>query len=382
MKQFILLAFLSISLFANNSELLTQTKQEIIELKKEQIKQKEKTNKYDWVGDINLNGTVSINQDDIKSEDYSISLSQDIFKFGGIYSQVKYAKELKKLEELNLNITTKEDIKLLYTYVIDIRLDEISIKQNILNIKNSQIDIEHKKSEYKAGELGISDLNDAIITKNNLRTTQKSLLLSKQQNINSLKMYTEKQYSAIKMPNMKLIEKDTFLENAIALKSATLSVNVNNLSYDIKKSSYLPSLSFDTKLGYANSDNTIGEDYYSYGLKVFVPLSFISSSDIQQSKLDYLISKKEYAKKLNTIELNYDEIILQIQSNKEKIELAFEDIQLYDELLGVNEEEYKAGYKTIDDINSLKNSMQIRKLDIKSYKINIQKELLKLYFMI
>lgn len=382
MKKLLIIPFLAICIFANDVNLLTNTKQEIIQLKKEQADEKEQVNKYNWISDININSTISKDQDDIQSEDYSISISQDIFKFGGINSQIDYSKELKKLDLLTIDINTKEDIGSLYSYLIDIKLNEIALKQNILHIKNSTIELDQKKSEYKAGELGISDLNNVIMTKNALRETQKSLLLEKGENLNSLKEYTKKEYSLIKIPKMKLMTKELFLQSSTAVKYASLNSNVNKYSYEVKKSDYLPKLTLNTKYGYNNSDTTNVDDYYTYGLNISIPISFTSSNDIQQSKLEYLISKKELADKKNSANLTYDKTILIIQNLKEKIKLAQEDIKLYDELLSINEEEYKAGYKTLDDVETLKNSKQIRELDIASYEFNIQMNLISLYSLL
>ena len=379
MKKIYLATLLASSILADESEILTQTRQDIIKLQKDQIDEKEKVNKYDWVTDINLNADLSNNQDTQENENYSISLSQDIFKFGGISAQIDYAKELKRLEDLDLTISTKEDLNTLYNYILDIKLNEISIKQNILNIKNAQIDIEEKKSEYKAGELSISDLNDAIMTKNSLRETYETLLLTKQKNINALKQYTNTNYDQIPLPKFTLIEENDYIQNSTAIQYATINKEVTNLSYAMKKSEYLPTLSLNTQYGYKKSEEVVGNEYYEYGLNLTVPLSFISSNDMAQSKLEYLTSKKKLEQEFVDQKSFYDEVVMSIKSNHSKIKLANEDIQLYHDLLEVNVEEFNAGYKTQDDITILENSQNIRKLDIHTYKINIEKLLLSLY---
>lgn len=380
MKQYLAITILTSSLFAQNSEVLSPTKQQIIELKKKQIEKKEFSNKYDWLSNITANGSVSKDEEDTKTTDYSLSLSQEIFKFGGISSQIDYAKELKKMESIDLDISTKDDVSTLFSTLIDVKLNDISLKQNALNIDNSEIDIRNKKSEYKAGELGISDLNDAIMTKNELKDTAKELKLTKLKNINTIKKYTLKNFYDISIPNPKLMSKEIFLENSSSIKYAKSDISVNNYLYKIKRSDYLPALSFDANYGYSETDKTEGDDYYNYGVSISVPLSVTSSSTIEQTKIDYLVSKQELNDEINTISLTYDEALLTIENYKERIELAKEDIKLYDELLVTNEEEYKAGYKTLDDVQTLKNSKQIRELDIKTYQLYIQKEIISLYY--
>lgn len=379
-KNYLTLSLLGVCLFANDTEILSSTKQEIIDLKKKQIEQKENSNKYDWLSDVTVSGSVYKDEDDTKTEDYSLSISQDLFNFGGIISQIDYAKELKKMESIDLDISTKEDLSTLFGLLIDIKLNDISLEQNRLNIANSEITVSQKKSEYQAGESGISDLNEAIMDKNEYQDTQKELQLAKLVNINSVKKYTTKNYKNISIPNPKLLSKELFLQQSNSIKYAKSEINVNDKLYKIQRSDYLPSLSFDADYGYYESDSSDGDDYYNYGLSVSVPLSLTSSSTIEQTKIDYLISKQELNDEINESSLTYDEAILNIQNYKDRIKLALEDIKLYDELLATNEEEYKAGYKTIDDVDTLKNSKKIRELDIKSYQLNIQKEIITLYY--
>lgn len=383
MKQLIqisLLIFVPLFAFSNESEILSNTKQEIIKLKEKQIKEKEQYNKYDWVSNLDLNGTVNKDEDNTTSKDYYLSISQDIFKFGGISSQMKYASELKELESLDLNISTKDDLNTLFSFLIDVKIDDITLKQNIYYLKNSEIDIRNKKSEYNAGQLGISDLNDAIMTKNELSDTRKELDLSKLVNINSIKKYTDKNYKEIKIPEIELMDKKTYLENSTAVNYTKLDANVNNTLYEIKKSDYLPAIALTGQYGYQDTSLIDSDDYYNYGVKISMPLSFTSSNDIEQTRLDYLISKKNMNDELINSESTYDEAALTIKSYKDRITLALSDIKLYDELLTVNQEEYKAGYKTIDDVETIKNSKMIRKLDIELYKLNIKKQILSLYF--
>ena len=379
----VLTSFLPLLAFSSDSEVLSNTKQEIIKLKEKQIEEKKQSNKYNWLLNANINGTITKDKDDTTTKDYNISITQDIFNFGGITSQMQYASQLKKLESLDLDISTKDDLNTLFSYLIDIQINEINLKQNKLNIQNSLIDIRNKKSEYKAGELGISDLNDAIMTKNELSDKQKELALSKLVNINNIKKYTNKDYKEIKIPDVKLMSKELYLQSSSSINYAKLDIDVNDSLYKIKKSDYLPTLAATGTYGYQDISKINEEDdYYNYGLKISMPLNFTASRDIEQTRLNHLISKKELEDELINSKSEYEEALLTIKSYEDRIKLALEDIKLYDELLSVNEEEYKAGYKTIDDVETIKNSKLVRELDIKLYKLNIQKEILNLYFKV
>jgi len=364
---------------ASEIQVLSPTKQEIIKLKQKQVKEQEKINKYDWLNDISASAGISKDNDNKKTQDYSLSLSQDIFRFGGIRSQMEYAKELRRMKLLEIDENSKNDLSTLYTTLVDLKLTQISIEKNLLNIDNAKIDVKHKKSEYQQGEVGISDLNDAIMKRNELQDTNKELKLTKLTDINTIKQYTRNDYTSIPLPNPKLISKELFVKNVLAVKYAKSNAKVNNYLYKIKKSDYLPKVSLNGSVGHEKI-KSIEDDYYNYGIKISLPLSYTASNAIEQTRLEYLISQEELNDKKRDASIAYNSAILRIKNFEERIALAKEDIKLYDELLKMNKQEYQAGFKTKDDVKSIENSMQMRTLDIKSYKLNIQKQILNLYF--
>ncbi|MCK9336306.1 MAG: TolC family protein [Arcobacteraceae bacterium] len=376
----VVVIFACILLNADEVEVLSDTKKQILDLEKKQIEQKAISNQFDYIGEFNLQGNYTTNKDDLNTRDYSISFSQDIFKFGGISSQIQYAKELKKLELMNLTITRKDDLNSLYESLINIKLNDIALKQNMLNLRNSEIEIRNKKSQYKAGDLDISDLNNAIMTKNQLSDKKKELELAKMININEIKKFTDKDYETILLPQLEMISKDIFLKNSTNINYAQVNISVNENLYKMKKSDYLPTIGLNGTYGYNDTNRNIGNDYYNYGMSISMPLSYTASSNMEQKKLDFLISKQKLREAIIENTLLYDSTFITISNYNDRIKLAQEDISLYNELLIMNQEEYKAGYKTMDDVETLQNSQDIRALDIVSYKLNIQKEILTIYF--
>ncbi|WP_331775232.1 TolC family protein [Sulfurospirillum sp. 1612] len=377
MKPLFFIVFIIVSLNASDIDVLSPIKQNIIELEKQQSSEKERVNQYDWLSDITLNTSVIKDQNNNTTDDYSLTISQDIFKFGGIRSQIQYAKELKKMELLDIDVNTKEDLNTLFSTLIDIKLNDISLKQNLLNLKSSMIEVKHKTSEYKQGQLDISDLNNAIMAKNEYKDAAKGLKLTRLTNINTIKKYTTKSIEALSIPDIKLISKAFYLKQALSIQYAKATTKVNDALYKIKKSDYMPRLSVDAKMGYSE-----GDAYHYYGLSLNLPLSYSASNDIQHSRLEYLISQQKLNEEKRNAIIDYDSVILNIKNYHERIRLAQEDINLYQALLKTTQEEYEAGYKTIDDVQMLKNSMEIRKLDIQTYQLNIKKQLLSLYFKI
>ena len=156
---------------------------------------------------------------------------------------------------------------------------------------------------------------------------------------------------------------------------------ISQTQYQKTKSSYLPSFKINGTAGYNNSDtNDNVDDYYKYGASVSIPLSLTSSNDIQHSKLVFLQNKKEEDLTYIKLEKIYETSYETIKQYEQRINLAQNDIKLYEELLQLNQEEFNAGFKAIEDVETLKNSKEITNLDIEKYKQNIKKEILFLYF--
>ena len=385
MKIFFLLSLLTISVFAKEepNSVLSPLKNEIKELKIKSTEEKQKVNQYDWLSDIDLSLSQSKDNENEKSKDYSLSLSQEVYNFGGISAKIDYANYLFKQESLKIQMDNQDDLYLLYSNIINLLVNNLTIKQNILNTKNKETEVNIKKSQNKNGKSDISELNDAIMTKNLLEDTKMELMLEKVKYQNEIKKLTQYDVSDIDFPKVSLLNKDEFLANSSQKRYTQIESKISQTQYQKTKSSYLPSLKINGSAGYNNSDTTNNlDDYYKYGASISIPLSYTSSNDIQQSKLIFLKNKKEedltYIELENTYETSYETI----KQYEKRINLALNDIKLYEELLQLNQEEYAAGFKAIEDVDTLKNSKEIRNLDIEKYKLNIKKEILFLYFQI
>lgn len=385
MKRFFLLSLLTISVFAKEepNSVLSPLKNEIKELKIKSTEEKQKVNQYDWLSDIDLSLSQNKNNENEKSKDYSLSLSQEVYNFGGISAKIDYANYLFKQESLKIQMDNQDDLYLLYSNIVNLLINNLTIKQNILNSKNKEIEVNIKKSQYKNGESDISELNDAIMSKNLLEDTKMELMLEKVKYQNEIKKLTQYDVSDIDFPKVSLLNKEEFLANSSQKRYTQIESKISQTQYQKTKSSYLPSLKINGSAGYNNSDTTNNlDDYYKYGASISIPLSYTSSNDIQQSKLIFLKNKKEedltYIELENTYETSYETI----KQYEKRINLALNDIKLYEELLQLNQEEYNAGFKAIEDVDTLKNSKEIRLLDIEKYKLYIKKEILFLYFQI
>jgi outer membrane protein len=76
----------------------------------------------------------------------------------------------------------------------------------------------------------------------------------------------------------------------------------------------------------------------------------------------------------------YDEVIDNINILKEKIKIAKQIKKSYETLYDVVKEQFNAGLKTVYDVQSLKNSLQIQNLEVEIQKYNITLQKIDLYF--
>ncbi len=382
MKKILYYFLFSSLLFANekSNEVLMPLKNEIRDLETKSIEEKKEVNKYEWLNDLNITLSQSKDDEHIKTKDYSLNLNQKIVDFGGISSQIDYANNLFKQEALKIRMENFEDLNTLYKNFIDLKINDINILQNDLNIKNSEIEVDIKKSQYRNGQSDISDLNDAIMKKNLLEDSKMNLKLNKVIYENDIKKLTSYELNNLTIPSISLISKDIFLEKSTKKLYANLESQVSQNEYKKTKSKYLPALNLTGAVGYQDSTTKKSQDYYNYGASITMPLNYTFSNDIEYSKLVYLQNRKK--EELTSIELEkvYDSSIETIKQFENRINLALNDIKLYEELLELNQEEFNAGFKADEDVQTLKNSKEIRKLDIEKYKLNIKKELLYIYF--
>ncbi len=382
MKKILYSFLFSSLLFANekSNEVLMPLKNEIRDLETKSIEEKKEVNKYEWLNDLNISLSQSKDDENIKTKDYSLNLNQKIVDFGGISSQIDYANNLFKQEALKIKMENFEDLNTLYKNFIDLKINDINILQNDLNIKNSEIEVDIKKSQYRNGQSDISDLNDAIMKKNLLEDSKMNLKLNKVIYENDIKKLTSYEINNLSIPSISLISKDIFLEKSTKKLYANLESQVSQNEYKKTKSKYLPALNLTGAVGYQDSTTKKSQDYYNYGASITMPLNYTFSNDIEYSKLVYLQNRKK--EELTSIELEkvYDSSIETIKQFENRINLALNDIKLYEELLELNQEEFNAGFKADEDVQTLKNSKEIRKLDIEKYKLDIKKELLYIYF--
>jgi outer membrane protein TolC len=113
----------------------------------------------------------------------------------------------------------------------------------------------------------------------------------------------------------------------------------------------------------------------NYGYSISIPIIDVNIfNKIGIRDIEYKQSLLALKQKQREISQEYTNYIDKIALIDEKIKLSDEDYELYDSLLNETSEKYSVGLVTKHDVDTLKNSKEIKKLDKKVY--NLDKELL------
>ena len=347
-----------------------------------------------WINTVNLNYSL------IKSKPYSsiqktqnasIKINQPIFQSGGIYYGIKFANISKKYADLSVDSAKRKMIKDAVSILMQIKRAEFGIQKQTLQIQNTTIKLEQKRERYMSGELDSGFLDNAIIDKNKATEALYDLQTSKQRLISKFKTISDMDYKKAIIPHLELINKEQFLEHNLPLALSKSNIEKNRYSKDITVAKYLPSISFVAGYNWQRTENqkfapnlpAVNSElkYYNYGFSASIPININTFRDIESAKVEYLKSKIELSDKKRELLALFEEVMQNIENFDKKIDLSQENIKLYKKLLADTVKLYNAGYKTEYDVNLLKNSTEINKLDSKIFELDKQLELLNLYEM-
>ncbi len=370
------------TLFATQSNLLSNLKKEIIKNDQQKNELNSDNLEKSWINSIDGKFTYSknysINHKYETTNTLSIIINQPIFKSGGIYYAIKYANADRKFLRIVNKNSEQLQIKTTLSSLYNIKKIDLQLQKQKLLIKNAKIDILRKEEQYKSGFLDSSYLNQSILSKNSLERGLLDMKSSRFDLIKTFKSYSDMNIKNIKLPIFSLIDESKFLKKSLAISQKNSEIIKNNYLRKMTKSNYLPTVSFNA--GYYNIRDFGRKKYTNFGLTFSVPLIDINKNrTIQIKKLEYLKSKLQLSDTKRAQKENYDSVVNKILLLKEKIKLTNRDLKLYDSLLSSTKDSFEAGEKTIYDVQTLENSKKTMNLDTKIFNLDIQLSLLELY---
>jgi len=320
----------------------------------------------------------------IKTGNYSVSIDQPIFRSGGIYYAIKYADTFRKTNRTEITLQRRMMIGDAVSILFQLKKNALLQKKMHYQIANDRIDIRQKRDSYNAGLLDSSFLDQAILKKSqdeaNLLELKLNLLELKQR----FSLLSDKDPYTLKLPKLKLVTKEKYTHENLELKRDILAAEESRYQEHMTIAKYLPAVSLqgqyiDGDLNPLWAGSGVKENYYNYGFSVSMPLDVNSFSDIESSKVAKLRAKTQVIDKRETVDEEYRWIVNSLKILDRKIMLAKKDEKVYQNLYKVTKNLVKAGEKTSLDVDVMRNSLHIRRLDQQVYEIDKQLQLIKLY---
>lgn len=377
---------LSTTLFCDDVALSPQ-KSELLKLKREKIIQEGESASRSFVSPVMLSTSLNKNKNpNLESETNSIGLdwSQDLFRSGGISQSIAEAEASKDFNMLGVDREEGDYFKQIYKLGTQIDRDKLIYKQNELALKNRDIDLFIIKAKYKVGSADISELNRITIDRDSVRTNLITLKNSlKNEEYELKKLVGDTAFDGLKLSEIPLISQDEYIKSHLELLQYEQKQKKDEASLGVTRSAYLPKLTFVGSLGYTNYESQMnnyeGRDY-SYGAVISMPLDINMKSKIEASHLQHLQTKTAEIDRRLELEKEYAMRAASIADYEEKIGVAKEMIEMYEELYSFSDAQVKAGYKSEYELESLRNSLEIQKYEKEIHNKNILIEKISLYF--
>ncbi len=384
------LLLLSSTLLFSSSELvnvLSSNQNALIDTKKDKIEVDTKKLENSWISPIRvqygknystqLNSTTGTGQ-------FIISVDQGIFKMGGIWEAIKYAKALGKANSIDVELQRRGLITKALTILYNIKKSKLQIEKLNLLIKNDELDILIQKESYEAGVTNRTLYDRALLKRNQDITSKLELELQITKLKNDFSLLSDKSPETITLPNFTMIDKDIYKSTQLELKRDALHVEEKRHNKYMVVTKYLPEISVTGR--YINEDKNslfanskIKTEYYNYGFKVSLPININSYRDIESSKIDYINAKISLEEQKKKVENRYNLVKKRLEIIDQKIALSIDDAQNYASMLRVAQELEEIGDSTNYDTQIVENNLRVRELDQDIYRYDAQLELLSLY---
>ena len=375
--------FLFILPFLLNAGILNEYKQKELNLENKLNTIEAKKTKKSWINPIIIQyqyiNTTSYNDKLSHKQTFSISVNQPIFKSGAIYYSIKYANDLKNLNENKLILKRNSLIKNALSLAYDYKITILNKKIVALKIENAKIDVKRKREAFLEGALDLTFLNNAMLSLNNLKLSLEDLDFNLEEIKANFKNISSLDIDNIKLPKFKIISKEKFLNQNLELKSKKAELKINKDLHKMQIGDTLFTISFIGSWNY-QKDSLNENNFYNVGFGVSIPIDFNAKEKIEKTKLQLLKSNIELIDKKNELKNEFLKIVNQINILQNKIKIYQENIKLYNGLINSTIEAIKSGDKTKEDLEILKNSQKTNYLNIKILKLKIQKLLLNLYY--
>ena len=370
-------------------EVLSADKEELLKYQKEQNQVQSNQLENAWINPITLQYSKNFSTqfgNTINTQQFFIAVDQPIFKMGGIWSAIKYAKALGKANRLDIELQKRQLISQALTLLYNLKKSKLQLAKLDYTIQNDNLDIQIQKEQYEEG-LTNRTLYDQALLKHNVDVTSKlELELSMAKLENDFSLLSDHDPHSFQLPNFSMLDKGRYMNNQLEVQRDTLRVEEKNQNKYMTLTKYLPELSITARYTredlnplFSTPGSSIKQNYFNYGFKVTLPISINSYNEIQSSKIDYLNAKITLDEKRKIVANNYKLAVKRLEIIDKKIALSQEDALHYASMLSTAIDLEKIGDQTNLDTQMVSNNVKVRELDQEIYKIDAQLELLALY---
>jgi outer membrane protein TolC len=387
-KLFLLSSLLCCSLLKADNELsdvLSSDREQLIGYQQKRNSVQSHKLENSWINPVMLqyskNYTTQFG-DTIDTQQFIVSVDQPIFKMGGIWAAVKYAKAQGRANTLDIELQKRELIFNALNILYNLKKSKLQLAKLDLSIKNDNLDIQIQKESYEEGISNRTLYDQSLLKRNQETTSQLELELSISKLENDFSLLSDSDPYSLVLPNFGMINKERYLNEQLELKRDRLRIEEKKEFNYMTLTKYLPEVSVTGR--YTKEDpNPIfrgtKESYFNYGFKVTLPLNISSLDDIQTSKIEYLNAKVTLAEKKKTVANNFKLAQKRLEIIDKKIALSKDDAGHYKSMLTTAQDLEIIGDKTSLDTEIVANNVKIRELDQEIYKVDAQIELLGLY---
>ena len=388
-KSILFLGLLSVPLVSDElGKILSSTKEQLFDYRYEANQLQSDMLSKSWINPVTVrygkDYTTRFKTGTVDTGNFSVYIDQPIFRSGGIYYAIKYAGAQRHVNETEITLQRRQMIGDAVTVLFQLKRNKFEQQKMHFQVKNDIIDIKQKRDSYDAGLIDSSFLDQAILKKSQDETALLGLKFNEMELKQRFALLSDKKPEELKLPKLHLVRKQEYVAHHLELKRDKARAEEMDYKQKVTWAKYLPTFSIQGQ--YNNGDlnplfpsPNLNESYYNYGFSISMPIDVNAFADIELSKVEKLQAATEVIDRRNTVSEEYDWIHNSLDILDRKIALAHEDEKVYSNLYKVTQNLVKAGEKTALDAEVMYNSLQIRKLDQKIYRLDKQIQLLKLY---
>jgi outer membrane protein TolC len=234
---------------SKRDSLLSALKKEQMDLKYQHNEINSDKLKYDWLNPINGAWNWSKTEDSLNSDresgTFSISLDQPIFKSGGIYFAMKYADANREFLHLSTQFEEQSLIKEAMSLVLSYQKNALQIERTKLQIDNALIDIKRKKEQFESGFVDSSDLDQAVLNKNNLEHNLLELQIAQKRIKRSFEALSDAKIETLSLPRFEMMDEKAFLEASLDIKKQAGDYARSQWLQKANISQFLPTVSLN-----------------------------------------------------------------------------------------------------------------------------------------